>query len=119
VADIFGDAGVDIKGFSVCDTADSGILRLIVDDPARGRVALAAAGFRVDESDVICLGMPDLPGEFESAVRLVSGAGVNIESVYSLISPHVVIGVADVDRTASMLQGKALRLMTQEEMAQV
>jgi len=119
VTDVLGDAGVNIRGFSVSDTADYGIVRLIVDDPDKGHEVLSAAGFTVKENAVICLDLPDHPGGLASVLKVVSGAGVNIEYVYSLISTYVVINVADIERAVSLLDGKPVRLVTQEEIARI
>jgi hypothetical protein len=119
VTDVLGDANVNIRGFSVSDTADYGIVRLIVDDPDRGREVLSAAGFTVKENPVICLDLPDHPGGLAGVLKVVSGAGVNIEYVYSLISTYVVINVADIDRAVALLDGKPVRLVTQEEIARI
>ena len=119
VTDVLGDAGVNIRGFSVSDTADYGIVRLIVDDPEKGHDVLKTAGFTVKENSVICLDLPDHPGGLAGVLKVVSGAGVNIEYVYSLISTYVVINVADIERAVSLLGGKPVRLVTQEEIARI
>lgn len=119
VTDVLGDAGVNIRGFSVSDTADYGIVRLVVDDPQKGHDVLKAAGFTVKENPVICLDLPDHPGGLAGVLKVVSGAGVNIEYVYSLISTYVVINVADIERAVSLLEGKPVRLVTQEEIARI
>ena len=119
VTDVLGEAGVNIRGFSVSDTADYGIVRLIVDDPTHGHEVLAGAGFTVKDNDVLCLDLPDHPGGLAGVLKVVSGAGVNIEYVYSLISTYVVINVADIDRATSLLEGKPVRLVTQEEIARI
>lgn len=119
VTDVLGEAGVNIRGFSVSDTADYGIVRLIVDDPDRGHEVLSAAGFTVKENPVICLDLPDHPGGLAGVLKVVSGSGVNIEYVYSLISTYVVINVADIERAVALLDGKPVRLVTQEEIARI
>lgn len=119
VTDVLGEAGVNIRGFSVSDTADYGIVRLVVDDPDKGHAALSAAGFTVKENPVICLDLPDHPGGLAGVLKVVSGAGVNIEYVYSLISTYVVINVSDIDRAVSLLEGKPVRLVDQEEIARI
>lgn len=119
VTDVLGAAGVNIRGFSVSDTTDYGIVRLVVDDPDHGHEALSAAGFTVKENPVICLELPDHPGGLAGVLKVVSGAGVNIEYVYSLISTNVVINVADIDRAISLLEGKPVRLVTQEDIARI
>jgi hypothetical protein len=118
VTDTLGKAEVNIRGFSVSDTADYGIIRLVVDDPDKGRDVLHEAGFAVKVNDVLCVELPDHPGGLASVLKVVSGAGVNIEYVYSLIGTYVVINVGDIERAVSLLKGKPVRLVTQEEIAQ-
>ena len=119
VTDVLGEADVNIRGFSVSDTADYGIVRLVVDDPHSGHDALTKAGFTVKENDVVCLDLPDHPGGLAGVLKVVSNAGVNIEYVYSLISTYVVINVADIDRAVRLLDDKPVRLVTQEEIARI
>lgn len=119
VAEILGEAGINIRGFSVSDTAEFGILRVVVDDPTVAGEALRAAGFTVKDSEVVCLKLPDEPGALAAALKVVSEAGVNIEYVYSLVSTYVVLNVADTDRALALLEGKPIRLVSQEEIAQV
>ena len=118
VTDVLGRAGVSIRGFSVSDTADYGIIRLVLDDPDRGRAVLHDVGFAVKVSDVLCIDLPDVPGGLASVLKIVSDAGVNIEYVYSLISTYVVINVADIDRATALLKDKPVVLVSQEVIAQ-
>lgn len=119
VSDVLGDAGVNIRGFSVSDTTDYGIVRLVVDDPEKAKDVLEGASFRVKVSDVLCIDLPDRPGGLASILKVVSDAGVSIEYVYSLISTYAVINVADIDRALSLLKGKPIVLVTQEQIARI
>lgn len=119
VTDVLGQSGVNIRGFSVSDTADYGIVRLIVDDPERGSEVLHKAGFAVKANDVLCVELPDKPGGLAGVLKVVSDAGVNIEYVYSLISTYVVINVSDIDRAVALLADKPVKLVTQEDIARV
>jgi len=117
VTDVLGVAGVNIRGFSISDTADYGILRLVVDKPEEAAVLLKEHGFTVKETSVICILLPDQPGGLAGVLKVVAGAGVNIEYVYSLVSTYVVLNVADVDRALRLLEGRPVRLVSQEEIA--
>lgn len=117
VTDVLGNAGVNIRGFSVSDTVDHGTVRLVVDKPAAAQEALSGAGFSVEEAPVVCISLPDHPGGLAGVLKVVSDAGVAIEYVYSLLSTYVVINVADVDRATSQLSGTPLTLVTQESIA--
>jgi len=118
VTDTLGRAGVSIRGFSVSDTADYGIIRLVLDDPDRGRDVLHEAGFAVKMNEVLCIDLPDVPGGLASVLKIVSDAGVNIEYVYSLIESRVVINVADIDRALALLKDQPVELVSQEVVAQ-
>ena len=119
ITDVLGTAGVNIRGFSVSDTADYGIVRVVVDRPDVGRKALQDAGFTVKESEVLCLDLPDRPGGLAGVLKTVADAGVNIEYVYSLISTYAVINVADIDHAVSLLKNAPVQLVSQEEIAGV
>jgi hypothetical protein len=115
VTGLLGEHGVNIRGFSVADTADYGILRVVVDDPQKAHSVLKDAGFTVREDYVICVNLPDTPGELSRVLKVVSDAGVNIEYIYSLVSTYVVINVDDADRALQLLEDKPVELVSQEE----
>jgi hypothetical protein len=119
VTNALGEADINIRGFSVSDTADYGILRLVVDKPAEAHDVLKRAGFTVKDTGVICIDLPDHPGGLAAVLRIVSEAGVNIEYVYSLIGTYVVLNVADVERAVALLTDRPVRLVSQEEIAAV
>ena len=119
VTGILGEADVNIRGFSVSDTAEFGILRLVVDAPERAHELLSEQGFTVRVDDVICIDLPDQPGGLARVLRIVAEAGVNIEYVYSLVSTFVVINVADVDRALHLLGDKPVRLVSQADITEV
>ena len=100
------------------DTADYGIVRLVVNNPDRALEVLHDAGFAVKVNDVLCAELPDHPGGLASVLKIVSTAGVNVEYVYSLIGTFVVINVTDIDRALTLLAGTPVRLVTQEDIAQ-
>jgi hypothetical protein len=118
VTDVLGGAGVNIRGFSVSDTADYGIVRLVVDDPERGKEALHQADLAVKVDDVLCIELPDRPGGLAGVLKIVSAAGVGIEYVYTLIGTYVVINVADIDRALAMLSDAPVKIVGQEQIAQ-
>lgn len=119
VTEVLGKADVNIRGFSVADTADYGILRLVVDKPDQAEEALRRAGFTVKETDVICVYLQDTPGSLAGVLKAVAGAGVNVEYLYSLVSTYVVLNVSDADRALDLLEGTPVRLVSQEEIANI
>jgi hypothetical protein len=110
-----GDADVDIRGFSVSDTAEHGVLRLIVDQPERACAILNKAGMTCCETPVLVIALPDHPGGLAGILKTVAEAGVSIEYVYSLISTYVVLNVADPEAAEVSLAGYPLRLVSADE----
>jgi hypothetical protein len=76
-------AGVNISTLSLADSADFGIVRMIVDDHAKGCDALARAGFAVIETDVVTARVPDRPGGMAEIMEKLDRAGVNIKYSYA------------------------------------
>ena len=58
------EAGVDIRALSIADTTDFGILRLIVNKPDAAAAALKEKGITVSVTNVIAVGIDDVPGAF-------------------------------------------------------
>jgi hypothetical protein len=112
---LLGDVGVDIKGFSVSDTVDHSVLRLIVDAPDKALRAFQAAGMHVVASEVLVVVLPDHPGGLAGVLREVADAGISIEYVYSLISTFVVLNVTSPERACALLEGRPVTLVTLAE----
>ncbi len=112
---LLGDAGVDIRGFSVSDSVDHSTLRLIVDQPVEAQAALEAAGMEVTSSEVIVIALPDHPGGLAGVLREVADAGVSIRYVYSLVSSFVVLNVSSPERACALLECRPLRIVSLAE----
>lgn len=85
MADVLGtlaEGGINISSFTIADTVDYGILRLIVDKVAEAQELLEAAGYEVAVHPVVCALLPDRPGALAQVVRLVSESGLDIEYIY-------------------------------------
>lgn len=114
VADILGQNGINIRGFSTTEAAEYGIVRLIVDDPERARQLLHDAGFTTHFSHVICVRVPDRPGGLAQVLDQLAAAGVSIDYLYSISFQNICFAVRDIDRAIELLAGK-VELMTDEE----
>ena len=87
VADILGQAGINIRGFSTTEAAEYGIVRLIVTDPDRARQLLHDAGFTTHFSEVLCVKVEDVPGGLAEVLDQLAAAGV----VHRLPVQHLVL----------------------------
>ncbi len=120
VAEILGEAGINIRAMSLADTSDFGIIRLIVNQPDRAVEILRAKEFTVRENEVIATEVADRPGGLAQLLRLFSDAGISIEYMYGFISgkPGTAIMILRVEAEAKALktlQDAGMRLVTGEE----
>ena len=86
LADITGflaDGGISIRAFSIADTTDFGILRLIVSDTDKAAKVLKEHGVAVSITEVVGISIPDVTGAFAKVVKLLSDAGENVEYAYA------------------------------------
>jgi hypothetical protein len=83
VTKVLAQKNINIRAISIADTADFGILRLIVDDSPRAMEALGAAGFTARSSEVLAVEIPDQPGSLARVMELFQKTGVNIEYLYA------------------------------------
>jgi len=110
VLGVFHKHGINIRALSVADTADFGILRLIVNEPEKVEELLRGANFTVKMTPVLTMTMVDTPGGLLDQVQQISDAGINIEYVYAFAantvdSARVVLKLDDPVRAQRLLSG--------------
>jgi len=82
ICNALGEAGVNILALSLADTADFGILRLVVSDTEKGIQTFKAKGFATSVTHVVPVGVPDRPGGLGHVLTILERAGVNVEYLY-------------------------------------
>jgi len=80
-----GEANVHICGLSVVDTADSAVIRMVVDDPDQCREALRKARLPVNESSLVVVELPRGPEKLDIVLQHLVAAEVNVQYTYSLM----------------------------------
>ena len=116
ITDILSKAGANIRALSIADTTDFGILRLIVDKPEQSAAKLKEAGITVSVTNVIAIGIEDVPGAFSKPMKILADAGVDVEYMYAFITrkseqAYVILRVADNDAAAKVLMENGVELL--------
>lgn len=108
VTRILGDAGINISAFSIADTSDFGVLRMIVPDPDEAAAILKAAGFSVQTTRVVLMTTPNKPGTLARALQLLAGENIFIEYLYAFSMSEdaavVVIRPSEIERCEQVLE---------------
>ncbi len=82
---LLGQSNIHICGISVVDTADSSVVRMVVDDPDHCRKKLQEAKLRASESHMLVVELPTGPEGLAKVLSKLVAAEVNILHTYSLM----------------------------------
>jgi len=85
VAALIAREGINIRALSLADTADFGVLRLIVNDPEKCFTVLKDGGFVAQQTEVIAVEVPDRPGGLGRILSVFDRHGLNIEYMYAFV----------------------------------
>lgn len=118
VTRILGQNSIDIRALSIADTAEFGILRLIVNNPDLAVKALSEKGFSVGITEVITIGVDDKPGGLSQALTCLEEKDIGIEYMYAFIGnvgkdkALVILRVDDVQYAEDVLKQKNIEIIS-------
>ena len=99
---------INIISLSLADTSDYGMLRILVEEPERGKDALKAKGFSATLSDIVAVTLPHKIGALQETLHVMYEAGINIEYMYALCTTTdeaaIAIKPSDLDKAVKALE---------------
>lgn len=75
-------ARINIVAMSMADSSEHGVLRIIADDPARLRVALASLNLPTTETETLIVTMANRSGALAEICQKLADAHINISYAY-------------------------------------
>jgi hypothetical protein len=120
VTDALAKNGVNIRALSLADTADFGILRLIVSDPAKAVTVLKNNGFTVGKNDVLAIELPDRPGGLANILNILQKSRLNVEYMYAFVQKSgenavIIFRFDEIDKAAAALAEAGVKLLSDAE----
>lgn len=106
VTRILGTNGINMTAFSLAESADFGILRLIVSDVKKAVEVLKEAHFGVSVTDVIGFSCPNVPGALSEVLECLAKEDIFIEYMYAFSqgdSANVIIRPTDVSKCVDIM----------------
>ena len=106
VAKILAENGINMQAFSMAETADFGLLRLIVPDVDKAVEVLRAASFAVMLTDVLCINCQNVPGSLSAVLEKLASNDIFIEYMYAFSdgdSANVIIRPTDIEAAVNVL----------------
>ena len=118
--EILSDADVNIRAMCMADTSEFGILRLVVDNPEKGKEALEENNFLVKITDIIGVEMNDTPGGLTTVLKIIKDNEIDLEYLYAFT--HEKVGKAilllhsdDLNNLISALQKNDIVIVSSDE----
>ena len=102
---------LSLRAVSIAETRDYGILRLLADEPQKVSALLHENGFIFSVTPIVAVPVSDEPGGLNALLRKISGAGIDIQYMYSVYSledhaPYMMIRVEDSAKLEEFLAEK-------------
>ena len=115
ITSILAKADINIYTMLANDSAEFGIIRLIVDKPELAIDVLNDNGYQCRRDKVIAVVMEDTPGYLDGILAAIHGANIDISYLYisfdrSTVKP-VVIFKTNEPETATFLIGRGYKLL--------
>ena len=110
VLEVLEKRGISIRGLSVSDATEIGIVRMILTDADDGLKELRQAGFTSRMDWVLCTEIPDVPGGLLRGVaKPIAKAGINLQYFYVYTEPSTnktiaVIKTDDLEKAERILE---------------
>lgn len=110
VTKILGKNGINMQAFSMAETTDFGILRLIVNEVEKAVEVLREANFAVMLTDVVCISCPNVAGSLATILDKLAEQKIFIEYMYAFSEgekANVIIRPNDIEGCLKVLNSIA------------
>jgi hypothetical protein len=99
---------INIRALSLADTADFGVLRIIVNDPEKCLDVLKSNGFVAQVTEVVAVEVEDKPGGLARVLEVLDRDNVNVEYMYAYVEKKsdnaiVICKIDDRERALQVL----------------
>lgn len=120
ITGVLADNIINIRSLSLADTADFGILRLIVDDVDKAEAVLKNGGFTVGRANVIAVEVPDKVGGLASVLKIIEAADLNVEYMYAFVNKSgenavMIFRFEEIEKAIEVLQAKGVTILTGQQ----
>lgn len=124
IADILAKNNINLRALSIADTADFGILRIIVDEPERAILLLSDAGITVKRTAVIAVVIDDVPGGLSKILSTISNNEIVIEYMYAFVGKThtkaiTVIRTDDMQKTVDVLAQNGIQVLDDDQAREI
>ena len=117
VLEVLGKNKVNLIALSLADTAEYGMLRMIVSDPEKGMKLLRGQGISAHLVDVMAIKVSHKCGSLYEITNLIMQCA-DIEYMYAFANGDdapVIVKVSDFEKAKEILEEKGIQIWSEEE----
>jgi hypothetical protein len=122
VTEVLASAHINISAFSIADTSEFGVLRMIVNKPDEAVQSLKKNGISVHSTDVVGVIVPHEPGGLHRMLNILSAEGISVEYMYAFAMGDratVIIRTEAIQGTIAILQKHKMELLKASDIYEV
>ena len=121
ITGVLAENGIDLRAISIAETADYGILRMIVDNAEKATSILLQHGYILSLTPVLVIAVSDQPGGLVPVLSTLAEGSIDIEYMYSLFThiegkAYMVFRVAEEEKFVALLGTHGITPCTGEEL---
>lgn len=120
IIDCLSKNNINLRALSLADTADYGVLRVIVDDADKAKAALSEIGVISKLTDVVAVYLDDRSGGLASVLSVLKNEDVSVEYMYAFLGRKegkalMVLKADDEQKAEQVLTKNNIPMVTQED----
>jgi hypothetical protein len=120
ITSVLAEKNINIRALSVADTADFGILRLIVDKVDEAKQILKENGFTVGKTNVIAVEVPDRIGGLAGVLKTIAAVQLNVEYMYAFVNKSgenavLIFRFDDMDKAIAALENDRFTILSSDQ----
>ena len=121
ITKVMAENDIDVRAISIAETADYGVLRMIVGDAEKATTILMQHGYLMSMTPVLVVAVPDQAGGVAPVLATLAAGNVDIEYMYSLFThnegkAYIVFRVAETEKFIELLNNQGITPVTKEEL---
>ena len=122
VLEVLGEENIRITALSVADTAEYGILRLIVSDPEKAREVLRNHSFTVNLTEVISVMAPNEAKHYAKVLKILSDLDISVEYTYAFSvgdKSIIILRCSDTEEAIKALKSHEMELLRASDLYKI
>jgi len=122
VLEALGEENIRITALSVADTAEFGLLRMIVSEPEKAKELLKKRNFTVNRSEVISVIAPNEARHYARVLRILSDLEISVEYTYAFSTGDksiIILRCADTEKAIHALKNHEMELLRASDLYKI